>query len=134
MRVTLPGIASRFPPRRGTQKLWMTSVLAISRLTGRPAGRWRSVAVTMPSSGDRDSHHHRGPAPSVRRAPRPGGGGGAGRGDDAELRVPELPPPLVPDHLDAEGVLRRSGLRPEDCRHGREGDERQNDRREEGRG
>ena len=53
-------------------------------------------------------------------------------GDDAELRVLELPPPLVPDDLHPEGVLRRRGLRPEDRPHGREGDERQDDRRDEG--
>ena len=74
----------------------MTSVLAISRLTGRPAGRWRSLAVTMPSSGYWNSHHH-----------------------------------WCPITFDAEGVLRRRGLRPEDRRHGREGDERQDDRRDE---
>ena len=46
----------------------MTSTLPISRLTGRPAGRWRSLAVTMPSSGYWNSHHHWCPITFTRRA------------------------------------------------------------------
>ena len=68
MRVRLPGVASRLPPRPGTQKLWITSTLPISRLTGRPAGRWRSLAVTIPSSGYWNSHHHWWPTTFTRRA------------------------------------------------------------------
>ena len=71
--------------------------------------------------GPRDLEAHRAPGRKVE----------IGRRRDPEIRVLEFPPPLVPDHLHAKGVLRWRGLRPEDRRHRREGDEDQDQRRED---
>ena len=51
MRFTWPGIRSRFPPRAGAQKLWITSAVVISRTTGLPTGTCISFAATTPRSG-----------------------------------------------------------------------------------
>ncbi|MFM1751115.1 MAG: hypothetical protein RL119_77, partial [Actinomycetota bacterium] len=49
-------------------------------------------------------------------------------GDDAELRVAELPPPLMPDHLHLEGARGGIGLRLEDRLDRRDRDQHQDDR------
>src|SRR5207247_9130928 len=43
--LTWPGMRSRLPCRLGTQKLWMTSRDVSSSVTGRPTGKWISLAV-----------------------------------------------------------------------------------------
>ena len=43
-----PGIMSVFGPRRGTQKLWMTSSVVSASCTFTPAGMWISLADTAP--------------------------------------------------------------------------------------
>jgi hypothetical protein len=48
----------------------------------------------------------------------------------AVLRVAELPPPLVADHLDLQRVGRRLRLGAEDGPHGRDGDEDEDQRRD----
>ena len=51
------------------------------------------------------------------------------RGRDAVLRVAELPPPLMPDHLDLQRIRRGLGLRREDRADRRNRDEDQDDSR-----
>ena len=73
------------------------------KFTVRPIGRYSSLAVT-----------------TCRRV----------RGLRGVLRIAELPPPLVADHLDLQRVGRRLRLRLEDRADGRDGDEDQDDRRD----
>src|SRR2546422_6904936 len=51
-------MASRLPPSVGAQNEWMTSAEVMDSCTGRPSGRCSSLAVTSPSSGYWNSHHH----------------------------------------------------------------------------
>src|SRR3989442_7781028 len=51
-------VASRLPPSVGVQNEWMTSAEVMDSCTGRPSGRCSSLAVTSPSSGYWNSHHH----------------------------------------------------------------------------
>ena len=77
-------------------------------------------AVDDVGAGDLEAHRAAGREMEVARRGHP------------EIRILELPPPLVPDDLDPERVLRGRGLGPEDRRDGRKGDERQDYRWDEG--
>ena len=77
MRLVLFGMTSIFPASWGTQKLWITSA------------DWSVRKVGVGLAGV--AHRH------VELV----------GGDDPELRVADLPPPLVPDDGDLERVRRR---------------------------
>ena len=81
MRLVLPGIRSVLPASRGTQKLWHTSADFSVRKIGRRARRIARRDVQLVG------------------------------GDDAELGVADLPPPLVADDGDVEGAWRGCGCR-----------------------
>src|SRR5690606_23766185 len=55
-----PGIASILPPRRGTQKLWMTSLLSTWNSTISPSGitSWSTEAAIVAPSASRYSNSH----------------------------------------------------------------------------
>src|SRR6266566_4366306 len=65
MRVTCPGVASRFPPSAGAQNEWITSADVIDSCTGLPTGTCISFAVTIPRFGYLYSHHHWCPITSI---------------------------------------------------------------------